>query len=77
MQKYAATQSVAQMSNYTDLLCGDSNTGSSDRLRSFQFFSFNIGAALPSEATWQPGGNKHIMPLRCRDYHDKSFAVPI
>lgn len=32
MQKYAATQSVAQMSNYTDLLRGDSDMGSSDRL---------------------------------------------
>lgn len=35
MQKYAATQSVAQMSNYTGSLCGDSNMGSSDRLHSF------------------------------------------
>lgn len=40
MQIYAATQSVAQMSDFSDLLCGDSNVGSSDHsseLISLQF----------------------------------------
>lgn len=74
MQKHAATQSVAQMSNYTDVLCGDSYLSSSDRsLRSLQFSVFTPGL----QRNLATGGNKHIMSLRRRDYHDKSLAVPV